>query len=201
MLNLDTGRLNAATRGVSDTHYTAEPTDLWRLLDDLAAADVWTADGARVTVTPFFAAGPDGVGDDTDLRVMVGPVDGATVVVNLRAVLVGEITPDMPVVDRAYMLMALLSVAVEAQLNEVRAATPFGQRLVPADAVRQEAWENPHLTDAESDMLAEASDRAILDAIDRAAGGSTEDQLYHLHDQIQAEAVQIIVAEAAAGDD
>ena len=128
---------------------------------------------------------------------MVGPVDGATVVVNLSQMLcVADRTASEDQLQLAHRLCGLISAAVEGQLNAVRSNTPFGLRLVPVAAVRAEAADDPYLAEDERAALEAASDRDILDAIDRAAGGSAEDQLYHLHDQIQADAVHTLVAAA-----
>lgn len=153
-------------------------------VDDAAA---WEWNGIPVHVEPFFQSG-----DDRPAELFVTARFGA-----LAASLMVELDTDR--LAQADTWAGVLEMVVD-DLNEAHAsllrsfpsAPPqcdgLGQRLVDRDSIRAEIDDNPNLTDQQRLRLAAALDSEIDDAIE-ACTGRLEDQLYAVHDELQARVV------------
>lgn len=153
-------------------------------IDDAAA---WEWNGTPVHVEPFFQSG-----DDTPDELFVTARFGA-----LAASLMVELDTDR--LAQADTWAGVLEMVAE-HLNDAHAsllrsfppAPPqcdgLGQRLVNRDSIRAEIDDNPSLTDQQRLRLAAALDCEIDDAIE-ACTRRVEDQLYAVHDDLQARVV------------
>ncbi|AVM66092.1 hypothetical protein M3C36_09085 [Dietzia cinnamea] len=150
-------------------------------VDDAAA---WEWNGIPAHVEPFFQSG-----DDTPDALFVSARFGA-----LAASLMVEL--DTEQLARADTWGGVLEMVTD-DLNDAHAsllrsfppapprADGLGQRLVNRDSIRAEIDDNPNLTESQRLRLMAALDSEIDDAIE-ACTRSVEDQLYAVHDELQA---------------
>lgn len=153
-------------------------------VDDAAA---WEWDGIPVHVEPFFQSG-----DARPAELFVTARFGA-----LAAALMVELDTDR--LAQADTWAGVLEMVTD-DLNDAHAsllrsfppappqADGLGQRLVDRDSIRAEIDDNPNLTEDQRLRLMAALDSEIDDAIE-ACTRSVEDQLYAVHDELQARVV------------
>lgn len=150
-------------------------------------AAAWEWNGIPVHVEPFFQSG-----DDMPAELFVTARFGA-----LAASLMVELDTDrLAQADTwAGVLKMVTDDLNDAHTSLLRSFPPappqcdgLGQRLVDRNTIRAEIDDNPNLTDQQRLRLAAALDSEIDNAIE-ACTGRLEDQLYAVHDELQARVV------------
>lgn len=179
---------------VSAAEVPAPASDMaayWAALIAVDDAAAWQWNGVPVHVAPFFNAG-DGTPDLLFVTARFG---------SLAASLMVEL--DTERLCRAATWEGVLGMVAD-DLNAAHASlfrsfplpsvqgVGMGRRLVDRDNIRGEIGDNPNLTEGQRRRLAAASDREIDDAID-ACADSLEDELFRVHDELQA----MVVSELA----
>lgn len=162
------------------------------VLITIGDAAAWEWNGIPVHVEPFFQSG-----DDTPDALFVTARFGA-----LAASLMVELdTEQLAQADTWGGVLEMVTDDLnEAHTSLLRSFPPappqadgLGQRLVNRDSIRAEIDDNPNLTESQRLRLAAALDSEIDDAIEACTRG-VEDQLFAVHDELQAAVVDQLTA-------